>query len=171
MKTVFRLTILMLVTLVLSSGSTFAATWRWVGSDDKTGFFYDTDEICFGKKPQNNVWGVAPDFTRVICWTKTVYTPGEAAQYAEAIRDSRYYRLGYVISLVTFSIPNKTYTSHSSTYYSTEGDVIDSSDYEYTLNILPDSWGEALYDDIVDYARTNKSILAGKTTGLPSFFY
>jgi|GEM_PF-7074048 hypothetical protein len=39
MKVLFRLTVLMLVTLVLSSGAAFAATWKWVGSDDKVGFF------------------------------------------------------------------------------------------------------------------------------------
>lgn len=72
---------------------------------------------------------------------------------------------------MSISIPNKTFTIYSTTDYSTEGVVIDSSNLQYTVNILPDSWGEALYNDIVDYARTNKSILAKKATGLPSFFY
>lgn len=171
MKVLFRLTVLMLVTLVLSSGAAFAATWKWVGSDDKVGFFFDINEICFGTKAQNNIWGEAPDYTMIICWIKTAYTPEGAAQYAESIGDSRYYQLDHIVDLVSISIPNKTFTIYSSAYYSTEGVVIDSSNLQHTVNILPDSWGEALYNDIVDYARTNKSILAGKTTGLPSFFY
>ncbi len=162
MKILFRLTILVVIALTLSSGSVFAATWQPIYGS--TGAYYDTDEMCFGTKLSNtNFLSVEPDFTRIVCWTKTVFTAEEASLFAETLKDSRYYRLGYTINLITISIPNQTYTSHRCVYISVDGTVINDSDDEFTFDILPTSWTGRLYDSILNYARINKDILVQNT--------
>lgn len=174
MKALRILVILMLTCLALSSGSAHAATWNWVGSDDKTGWFYDIDEICFAKKSPSNLWNATvlpnipePDVTNVIFWAKVVYTPKGAAERATYTNDPYLYKLRENISLLSISIPNKTITTYATTGYTNEGSVIYSDEYTYTERIYPNSWGEALYNDVVQYAREHHDVLRWHTTGLP----
>lgn len=164
MKALFRLTLLMLVTLLLSSMSAFAATWKHVNNTE--GLYYDTDQICFGKRWSNAGPFIEPDPSRIFGWTKAVYTPEDAVDFVKALGDSRYYRLNYVIHLITISIPDKTYTLHKSAYYAEDGTLLNTSDLEYTVKALPGSWVEKLYEDIVNYALTNEEILTQHTMSL-----
>ena len=164
MKALFRLTVLMLVALVFLSNVALAVTWQRV--NNATGVFFDTDEICFGKRLNNVSLSVEPDFTRVICWTKTEFTPREAAQFVEVLKDFRYYSLDCTIALITLSIPDKTYTVHRYTYISTNGSIIKDIDDGYTFKILPGSWAETQYEDIVNYALANEKILTQHTMSL-----
>lgn len=167
MKALFRLTILVVVALTLSYGSVFAATWRWVDSDNKVGWFYDIDSISFGIK--TNTWGqpIGVDTSRIIFWVKIVFTPEGAAQLATIERNPSLYDLDQVIALRTLSLPEKAYIIHSDTYYNAEGGVIAGSNYSRTEIIIPDSWGELLYRDIIRYATLNKDILTRRALGLP----
>lgn len=166
MKVVLRLIVLMLTSLVLSSGAVFAATWKWVNSDSLTGWFYDSSSMSYGLK--TNIWGqiTGLDTTKIVCWEKTVFTPEGAAFAAKEYGDSRLCALDHTISLVTFSLPDKMYTSYMRTFYATNGTVITSSDYTYTEKILPDSWGDIVFRDIVVYASENREALARRALGL-----
>lgn len=167
MKAIFRLTIFMFVTLVLSSGVVSATTWRWVDSDSNVGWFYDTDSIAFGMK--TDIWGrnIGIDTSRIVFWAKIVFTPEGAMQVASTERNPSLHNLDHVIALRTLSLPDKTYIIHNDTYYTANGAIIASNDYPRKEIIIPDSWGELLYKDIIAYATVNKDQLTMHTWGIP----
>ena len=166
MKPLFRLTLLVVVALALSSGSVFAATWRWVGSDDKVGFFFDTDDIRY-ELQQNLFENPTIDTSRITFWLKTVYTPWYAEQVANDLQMPHTRNTSYTLTLETIHLGHKTATFHKVMYYDENGRLIYTQTFEYPFmrifDIVPETWSEAIFNDVRDYARIFHSSLIRNT--------
>ena len=62
--------LIMVVMMMLAmTASCYAASWEWVGSNDKNGIFYDKDSIIFEMSSKTQT--VNRD--RVVVWEKMIY--------------------------------------------------------------------------------------------------
>lgn len=152
---VFSLFVAALV--ILSSSISHAANWQWIDSNDKVGYFFDSDTIRYEKKLFVQKGESPIDFTQVTCFVKQVFTQ-------EAIKDI-YPGLDHMVKLYTFSLSNRTITHQETTCYDQRGVVLSRDTKISSSNIIPDTWGESMFNSIRDYARRHHDELIDHTLG------
>ena len=142
---------------LLLSNTALATNWQWVDSNDKHGWFFDTDTIHY-----EIAQGLYPsvDTSRITFWEKIFYTQAGANEFAKKVNDWRYRDLAYSLDLQTISLRDKTYTILAAYYYRKDGSLIKSEEECYDiLQIVPETFGEAVFLAVRDYARTHHAQL------------
>lgn len=165
-KQVFSLLIAAFVALSTSVG--YAANWKWIESDERFGFFVDTDTIHyelypgFGNEPRKI------DTSKVSFWLKTYITPEAANAMAEALNNHQLRDVSYIISYNTISFTDKTMTKNDATVYGNNNYAIPTSDHgeKRTYTITPDTSGEMIFLFIKSYAKEHSAELARNAYGL-----
>ena len=153
----FVFSLLAAVLVILSSSVSHAANWQWIDSNDKVGYFFDSDTIRYEKKLFVQKGESPIDFTQVTCFVKQVFTQ-------EAIKDI-FPELDHTVDLYTFSLSNRTITSKETICYDRHGAVLYSDKKISSSNVLPDTWGESMFNCIRDYARRHHDELIDHTHG------
>lgn len=153
----FVFSLLAAVLVILSSSVSHAANWQWIDSNDKVGYFFDSDTIRYEKKLFVQKGESPIDFTQVTCFVKQVFTQ-------EAIKDI-FPELDHTVDLYTFSLSNRTITSKETICYDRHGAVLYSDKKISSSNVLPDTWGESMFNCIRDYARRHHDELIEHTHG------
>lgn len=154
MKKIFLLGTLF---LLLLSSTAFAETWQWVDSDDRIGWFFDTDAIHY-ELTQSAYPSV--DTSRITFWEKNVYTQIAANEFAKETNDWCLRDLAYVLTLQTISLRHKTRTILASYYYRENGSLIYSDEgFCDTFRVVPETFGEEVFLAVRDYARTHHAQL------------
>lgn len=143
------------VFLLLTSTMTYAANWQWVTSNDKNGFFFDTEDIHYELKYYRSSSKPAADLEKITCWVKAVFTEESAADFARHSKNDRHYDLSHILYLYTFSLPDKTATVHEVAFYDNNGQLIESFSKTTSSKILPESHLEWIFKSVKEYARTH----------------
>lgn len=140
------------VFLLLTATITYAANWQWIDSDNLRGSFFDTESIHY--EVNHNYLKDSPfDETSITVWIKNVYTE-EGVNYFDAPDGT-----SYELLLVTFHTRDKTMVFHELIDYDSTGYSINHTTKSYSLKIIPESWGEKMFNAIRDYAHTHHNEL------------
>ena len=153
----FMFSLLIVTFVVLSSSISYAANWQWIDSNDKVGYFFDSDTIRYEEKIFVQKGESPIDFTQVTCFVKQTFTQ-------EAIKDI-FPELDHTVDLYTFSLSNRTITRKETICYDRHGAVLYSDKKISSSNVLPDTWGESMFNCIRDYARRHHDELIEHTHG------
>lgn len=156
--------ILIAAVVLFSSGIAAAANWQWINSDDKVGYFFDTETIHYEleKDPLLNGW--IPNRNKVTCWVKIVYTQEAANNLVKNFQYDRLYSLASSLQLETFYLTENAISLHQAIYYDHNGSVIYSEDYDSPSlfgstsapeKVIPETWGEVTLNAIRDYTNTH----------------
>lgn len=132
-KILLVFSIFMIVTSICSAFETpEAPRWWWVGSDDKFGYWIDTDTMQF--KIDNNRYSNHYNHHYVIAWN-TVYSAQDDTHF---------------ISKEEYDLDCRTTKLLHFTKYNSNGDPINSYSPSYSSPqaIIPGSWGEAILKDL-----------------------
>lgn len=157
MKKVFLLGTLF---LLLLSNTVFAANWQWVMSDDRCGWFFDTDAIHYELTQPLYSNEPTVDATLITFWVKTVFTPEGANELVRISNNRRYRNTAYSIVLKTASLRHKTYVIRQATLYDKSGKIIETGKGVGVNNyIIPGSYDDAVFLAVRDYARTHHAQL------------
>jgi len=159
-----RISILTLALMLLLNCTAFAANWAWIDSNDKTGFFFDTDTIKYSSYhsvPSNKIISIK----NTICfWEKMVYTSEAANHVADQTGEEKWRNVAYVVSYVSLDKEGKYLSVSDSTFYNQNGDVIDQSANTSTARIIPGTMGDSIYQVITNYAKNNDFLVEWNTT-------
>ena len=154
MKKIFLLGTLF---LLLLSSTAFATNWQWVDSDDECGWFIDTDNMRY--ELTQSIYPTV-DTSRITFWEKIFYTQAGANEFAKRVNDWRCRDLAYSLDLQTISLRDKTCIIFATYYYRKDGSLIKAEEEGYDiLQIVPETFGEAVFFAVRDYARTHHAQL------------
>lgn len=144
---------------LLLSNTAFAANWQWVISDNKFGWFFDTDAIHYELTQPLYSDKPTVDVTLVTFWLKTVCTPEGANELAKIANDQRYRSVAYSVMLKTMSLRHKTYIIRQIAFYDKNGNIIESGKGGYINHIIPGSYDDAVFFAVRDYASAHHNQL------------
>lgn len=156
MKKIFLLGTLF---LLLLSNTAFAANWQWVISDDKFGWFFDTDAIHYELTQPLYSDKPTVDVTLITFWVKTVITPAGANELVKTSNNRRYRNAAYSMILETVSLRHKTHMIRQVTFYDKRGNIIATGTGVDVNYIIPGSYDDAVFLAVRDYARTHHAQL------------
>ncbi len=159
-----RISILTLMFVVLLSCTAFAANWAWIDSNDKIGFFFDSNTIKYASYHDIHSNKTIPIKNTICFWQKTIYTPEAANQAADKTGLEEWRNVSYVIEYVILDKQNKCLSTNYSTFYDHDGNVIEQSAATHTSRVIPDTMGESVYEVITTYAKNNDSSLERNPT-------
>ena len=156
--------------LFCSFSISYASHWQWIDSNDKVGYFFDTENIRYESIHNYATNKDSVDTTKITTWIKIVYTQAAVDEIMEGlnkrdIHNEEFRRLGYEVYLETISLTDKTYITHEEIWYAHDGSVLSHRKKETSSRILPDTWGEAVFKAIREYARTHHDQLIKNTYG------
>lgn len=137
----------------------FATSWQWVTSDNKYGWFFDTDTIHYELTYPPYSDKPIVDVTLVTFWLKTVCTPEGANELAKIANDQRYRSVAYSVMLKTMSLCHKTYIIRQIAFYDKNGNIIESGKGGYINHIIPGSYDDAVFFAVRDYASAHHNQL------------
>ena len=159
-KQVFSL--LIAVFVALSTSVSYAANWKWIDSDERLGFFVDTDTIHYELYPSFGNEPKKIDTTKVTYWLKTYFTQESANAMADALNNPRLRDVSFMISRETISFTDRTNIEHELILYDKNSYVIPSpKPREKRIRIItPDTMGEMIFMFIKAYAKEHSAELA-----------
>ena len=163
MKTFRQISLLLLLFLLAVSSTAFAADWQRIGANDKCAHFFDRDSIRYERFYPPFFGKSRPDTSRITYWEKITIAPEEAEAMAEELDDPRYLHLDYVLLLETASLHDRTITIREEIRYDRAGNILLRDLSERVSNIIPGSWGETVFNTVVDYARLHHEELLQNT--------
>ena len=151
-----RKLVMVLLMLVAMTTTCMAASWEWVGSDEKIGMFYDTSSITFSISPNKQI--VSRD--RVWVWVKYVFDES----FAEQVLKNR--NIKFQICKVGYDFSqNKTFDSKVISYHK-DGHVLKEEPGKRSwVDIYPESVADCIKNAVEKYARAHTEEIEQRTRG------
>lgn len=150
-KFVFSLFVAVFVALSTSVG--YAENWQWISSNNECAYFFDKLFIHYNIKHDPLDYSKTTiDTTKISFWEKTFYTERGAKIAAEAFKDFHFFTLHHSISYRTYSIPDRSETTHIISFYDKDGNKIQEYHNDFVYEIQPNTWGDMMFKTICNYA-------------------
>ncbi len=129
--------------VIYGYGKVLGADWKLYAESDFANYYYDAEDII---RPSENI---------VRVWSRTLYTEKgvnqwKAKKFGKVVQKFRYENLSNSTNLWEINCAKKMHHILSSTFYSKDGSVIESYNFDRAnwISIRPDSPGESLYKTV-----------------------
>lgn len=176
MQKFLNITFFILILLLFASTNTYASDrYKWIYSDDNTGYFFDVKTIKYATDYNGN-----PDVTKIDVWIKTIYTESGKQQVINqrsnyGLTTNGFDQLSYALTHYVFQNNKRMFLEYY--YYDFDGNILESyynqqaksltemnnflnhsissQYYGQWDNIVPGSIGETIKDAVWNFAHDN----------------